>query len=92
MDTPQIDDFIIWAAGVIGAVVVIAGGLVGLYRMLTGSLSKRLDNISSQLTRNGGSSLRDAVDRIEDRQQGMISDMHGLRERIDGHIDWHLNN
>jgi hypothetical protein len=65
VDTPQIDDFLLWAATIVVAVTAIAGGLVALYRLLTGALNKRLDDISSQLRRNGGTSLRDAVDRID---------------------------
>ena len=90
MDTPQIDDFLMWAAGVVAAVTAISVGLAALYRLLTASLSKRLDDVSSQLHRNGGSSLRDAVDRIEERQQLMHTDVRDLRERLDDHISWHL--
>ncbi len=90
MDTPQIDDFLLWAATIVIAVTAIAGGLVALYRLLTGALNKRLDDISSQLRRNGGTSLRDAVDRIEERTQVLHTDVRELRERLDDHISWHL--
>ncbi len=90
MDTPQIDDFLLWAATIVVAVTAIAGGLVALYRLLTGALNKRLDDISSQLRRNGGTSLRDAVDRIEERTQVLHTDVRELRERLDDHITWHL--
>ena len=90
MDTPQIDDFLLWAATIVVAVTAIAGGLVALYRLLTGALNKRLDDISSQLRRNGGTSLRDAVDRIEERTQVLHTDVRDLRERLDDHITWHL--
>ncbi len=90
MDTPQIDDFLLWAATIVVAVTAIAGGLVALYRLLTGALNKRLDDISSQLRRNGGTSLRDAVDRIEERTQVLHTDVRELRERLDDHISWHL--
>ncbi len=90
MDTPQIDDFLLWAATIVVAITAIAGGLVALYRLLTGALNKRLDDISSQLRRNGGSSLRDAVDRIEERTQVLHTDVRDLRERLDDHITWHL--
>ena len=66
METPQVDEFVIWLASIVIAVTAIAGGLVALHRLLTGSLNKRLDDSGSQLKRNGGSSLRDAVDRIEE--------------------------
>lgn len=90
MDTPQIDDFLLWTAGIVVAVTAIAGGLAALYRLLTGSLSKRLDNISSQLHRNGGSSLRDAIDRIEEKQAEIQQDVRDVRSKIDDHIAWHL--
>ena len=90
MDTPQIDDFLLWTAGIVIAVTAIAGGLAALYRLLTGSLSKRLDNISSQLHRNGGSSLRDAIDRIEEKQAEIQQDVRDVRSKIDDHIAWHL--
>ena len=90
MDTPQIDDFLLWAATIVVAVTAIAGGLLALYRLLTGALNKRLDDISSQLRRNGGTSLRDAVDRIEERTQVLHTDVRDLRERLDDHITWHL--
>jgi hypothetical protein len=90
VDTPQIDDFLLWAAAVVIAITAIAGGLAALYRLLTGSLSKRLDEVSSQLHRNGGSSLRDAVDRIEEKQAQIHLDVREVRERLDDHISWHL--
>ena len=90
MDTPQIDDFLLWTAGIVVAVTAIAGGLTALYRLLTGNLSKRLDNISSQLHRNGGSSLRDAIDRIEEKQAEIQQDVRDVRSKIDDHIAWHL--
>jgi hypothetical protein len=90
VDTPQIDDFLLWAAAIVVAIAAIAGGLVALYRLLTGALSKRLDEVSSQLRRNGGSSLRDAVDRIEEKQALILTDVRDLRQRVDDHITWHL--
>ena len=90
MDTPQIDDFLLWAAAVVIAITAIAGGLVALHRLLTGALSRRLDEVSSQLRRNGGSSLRDAIDRIEEKQTQIHTDVREVRERLDDHITWHL--
>jgi hypothetical protein len=90
VDTPQIDDFLIWAAGVVVAITAISVGLAALYRLLTASLSKRLDGISSQLHRNGGSSLRDAIDRIEEKQAEIQVDVRDVRAKVDDHIAWHL--
>lgn len=91
MDTPQIDDFLLWSAGLVVAVTAIAAGLAGLYRLLTSALSKRLDDVSSQLHRNGGSSLRDAVDRIEEKQTLIHTDVREVRQRLDAHIAYHLD-
>ena len=91
MDTPQVDDFIMWAAALVLAVTAIAGGLMALYRLLTSSLNKRLDDIGGQLRRNGGTSLRDAVDRIEEKQTEIQTDVRDLRTRVDDHIQWHLD-
>jgi hypothetical protein len=91
METPQVDDFLMMAATIIGAIAVITGGLLALYRFLTSSISKRLDGIDSQLKRNGGSSLRDAVDRIEERQGEMRDYVVRTADRLDEHIDWHLS-
>ena len=91
MDTPQIDDFLLWTAGIVIAVTAIAGGLAAVYRLLTGALSKRLDEVSSQLKRNGGSSLRDAVDRIEEKQTEIQRDLRDVRQRLDDHIAYHLD-
>ena len=91
MDTPQVDDFIMWAAALVLAVTAIAGGLMALYRLLTASVNKRLDDIGGQLRRNGGTSLRDAVDRIEDKQTEIQTDVRELRTRVDDHIQWHLD-
>ena len=91
MDTPQVDDFIMFTAGIVLAVTAIAGGLMALYRLLTASVNKRLDDIGGQLRRNGGTSLRDAVDRIEEKQTEIQTDVRELRTRVDDHIQWHLD-
>ena len=91
MDTPQVDDFIMCTAGIVLAVTAIAGGLMALYRLLTASVNKRLDDIGGQLRRNGGTSLRDAVDRIEEKQTEIQTDVRELRTRVDDHIQWHLS-
>ena len=90
MDTPQIDDFLIWAALVVGSVTAIAAGLAALHRLLTANVNKRLDDIGGQLRRNGGSSLRDAIDRIEEKQAEIQQDVRDVRSKIDDHISWHL--
>lgn len=91
MDTPQVDDFLLWFAGVVTAILVIAGGIVALRKLLLGAIDKRLDGIDQQLTRNGGSSLRDAVDRIEERQTDIQTYVRRTADRLDEHVQWHLS-
>lgn len=91
MDTPQVDDFLMWFAGIITALTVIVAGIVALRKLLLGAIDKRLDGIDQQLHRNGGSSLRDAVDRIEERQTDIQTYVRRTADRLDEHIDWHLD-
>jgi hypothetical protein len=90
LDTPQVDDVILWLGAVIGALVVITSGLVALHRVVFGPVRKDIDSIRKELHRNGGASLRDAVDRIEERQQDIQTDVRRTAERLDDHIQWHL--
>ena len=89
-DTPQVDDLILWIGALIGALVVATSGLVALHRIVFGPVRKDIEGIRSELHRNGGSSLRDAVDRIEERQQDIQIDVRRTAERLDDHIQWHL--
>ena len=89
-DTPQIDDFIIWLGGIAVALVAVVGGLAGLHRVLFGPVRKDIEQIRKELHPNGGSSLRDSVDRIESRQQEILQDVKQTASRLDDHIHWHL--
>jgi F0F1-type ATP synthase membrane subunit b/b' len=55
-------------------------------------IDKQVAEIKIELKPNGGSSLRDAVNRIEKDQRELKSDIRELREKIDDHIQWHLDN
>ena len=69
-------------------IVSIAGaflsGLVWLIRA-QGAMAK-------EMKPNGGSSIRDALNRIELSQAEIKTDVREVRARIDGHIDWHMDN
>lgn len=90
MDTPQIDDFIMWMGGVAAALAAIVGVMMIGKRWLIGELMADLEDVRSQLHRNSGTSLRDAVDRIEERQSLIASDVRRVTERLDDHIAFHL--
>lgn len=90
MDTPQIDDVFAMLGGMAAAVLAIVGVIVLLKRWLLGDLRTDLEDVRGQLKRNGGTSLRDAVDRIEERQGAIADDVRRVTERLDDHIAFHL--
>lgn len=90
MDTPQIDDVIVWLGAVAAGFVAIVAAMVILKKWLLSDVSKDIEKVNSQLHRNGGSSLRDAVDRIEERQGVIATDVRRVTERLDDHIAFHL--
>lgn len=92
MDTPQIDDLIIMLGQVSAALIAISGVAAITYKLFFKKMADKLEKINSELHPNGGSSLRDAVDRIADTQDDLKIEVEKLREKIDDHIIWHLDN
>ena len=90
MDTPQIDDVVVWLGAVAAGFVAIVAAMVILKKWLLSDVSKDIEKVNLQLHRNGGSSLRDAVDRIEERQGLIATDVRRVTERLDDHIAFHL--
>lgn len=90
MDTPQVDDVLTLLGGMAGAVLAIVAVIVLLKRWLLADLKSDIDDVRGQLKRNGGTSLRDAVDRIEQRQTDIAADVRRVTERLDDHITFHL--
>lgn len=90
MDTPQIDDMLAMLGGMAAAVLAIVAVVVLLKKWLLGDLRADLDDVRGQLKRNGGTSLRDAIDRIEQRQTDIATDVRRVTERLDDHITFHL--
>ena len=61
-------------------------------------VSHDLDAIRAELRPNSGSSLRDAVDLVVERQttigreiRDLKTELHDLRTKTDDHIVWHLD-
>lgn len=90
MDTPQIDDAFIWLGTIAAGFIAIVSAMVIFKKWILGDVVKDLDRVNSQLHRNGGTSLRDAVDRIEERQGLIATDVRRVTERLDDHIAFHL--
>lgn len=68
-----------------------------LRKLILGSISKEIEGIRAELKPNGGSSLRDAIDRISERQttigreiRDLKTETSGMRARLDDHIQYHL--
>lgn len=90
MDTPQVDDLLIWLGGVAVALTAIVGALALGKRLLLGQVHKDLDEVRKELKPNGGASVRDAIDRIAEKQGEIQRDVREVRQRLDDHITWHL--
>lgn len=90
MDTPQVDDLLIWLGGVAVALTAIIGALALGKRLLLGQVHKDLDEVRKELKPNGGASVRDAIDRIAEKQTEIQRDVREVRQRLDDHITWHL--
>lgn len=92
MDTPQIDEILIFMGQMGAAVVAIAAALGIIHRFFFKKLTDKIDQINKELHPNHGSSLRDAVNRIEISQAEIKADAKEIRSKIDDHIEWHLDN
>ena len=91
MDTPQIDDALLMIGQISAAIIAISGAIAILYRLFFKRICDSLDKINKELHPNSGTSLRDAVDRIADTQDDLKIEVSKLREKIDDHIIWHLD-
>lgn len=92
MNTPQIDDLLIFLGQVAAALIAIiaAAGLFNKY--FFAKMRQDITDIKKELHPNGGTSMRDAINRLEDTQTEIKTDLKDVREKIDGHIQWHLDN
>ena len=66
--------------GEVATVLTIAAAVVG---SLFWVVRAKVDQVLHETKPNSGTSMRDAVDRIE-RQ------VERLNDKLDGHIDWHM--
>ena len=91
-DTPQIDDLIIMLGQISAALIAISGAGAIAYKLFFKKLSDKINRIDQELHPNGGSSMRDAINRIEEVQHELKEDSKDIREKVDDHIQWHLDN
>lgn len=90
MDTPQIDDLLMWLGGIAAALIAIVAVITLLRKWILGRLIADIESIQKELRPNGGSSVRDAIDRIAAKQSEIQVDVREVRTRVDDHINWHL--
>ena len=90
MDTPQIDDLLMWLGGIAAALIAVVAVITLLRKWILGRLIADIESIQKELRPNGGSSVRDAIDRIAEKQQEIQVDVREVRTRVDDHITWHL--
>lgn len=67
--------------GEVATILTIAAAVIG---SLFWVVRAKVDQVLHETKPNSGLSMRDAVDRIE-------RNVDRLNEKLDGHIDWHLN-
>lgn len=92
METPQIDDVIILGGQISAAIIAISGAVAIIHRVFFKKICNQLEAINKELHPNHGSSLRDVVNRIEEAQKEIKEDAKDIREKVDDHIQWHLDN
>ena len=67
-------------------IISIAGAILGGLTWVIRAQSA----LGREMKPNGGTSIRDALTRIELSQAEIKTDVREVRARIDGHIDWHM--
>ena len=92
MDTPQVDDLVIMLGQISAAIIAISGVGAIAYKLFFKKMADKLERINQELHPNGGSSMRDAINRIEKAQEEIKDDAKNIREKVDDHIQWHLDN
>lgn len=93
-----VNEFIMTVAGAIGATAVIFGALYSIYKIARRldtaigtdsdgkTVSDRLSRVENQLWENGGTSLADRVNRIEDLSKQTATEVGFIKEILLGAI------
>ena len=90
MDTPQVDDLLMWLGGIAAALIAVVAVITLLRKWILVRLIADIENIQKELRPNGGASVRDAIDRIAEKQSEIQVDVREVRTSVDDHITWHL--
>lgn len=79
-----------WLGGIAAALIAVVAVISLLRKWILGRLIADIESIQKELRPNGGSSVRDAIDRIAEKQAEIQTDVREVRTRVDDHITWHL--
>jgi len=80
------------AIAILTAIMVpVIGGLLYIIRAEIRRNSQVTDATHEQVIPNHGTSLRDAVDRIERRITDVHDEVKAARQDFSGHLTWHLD-
>lgn len=97
MSLPPADQLLMWFAGILTSITAIVGGAMLLHRWMLHNIRRDIQDVSAavadvrkEVHPNHGSSLRDSVDFIRERQAEMMDEVRGVRAKVDDHIEWHL--
>ena len=91
MDTPQIDDLLIFAGQLSTAMLAIAGVLMIVDKIMFRRMRRDIEGIQKELHPNSGTSLRDAINRLEETTNEIKNDFRDINIKLDNHIDWHMD-
>lgn len=101
-DTPQIDDLLLWLGAIAGALLIITAAMFGTARFFRSMMRKIVEeqvkpisaqvlDIQKELRTNGGSSLRDAINRIDYATKSSAAEISETRKQLQEHIVFHLS-
>ena len=77
--TVEAEQIVVWLT----AISILIGGMVWLIRAV--------NSIHKQTEFNGGTSMRDQINRIEGRQVEIQQAVHDARVEFHSHINWHMD-
>lgn len=99
-DLWQVDDTILWLAGIIAACAILVTGITKIWAFATKSLTERIDKSNEEMSQLradldkqfGGNSggIREAVNNVAERQKEIGLAIEVIHRRIDEHLTLHI--
>ena len=79
-----------WIGAGCAVILAVLGGGMYVIRAEVLKGNEVTDQAHAEMIPNHGSSLRDAVDRMESRLHDVHTDVREIRKNQQDHLDWHL--